>query len=64
MNNYTDSTKLSEAIIGASFFLCCIILIGGTVIIAMTAYPKPKAHDKLPEYIVQSGFIEVSPSGK
>ncbi len=58
MNNYTDSTKLSEAIIGASFFLCCIILIGGTVIIALTAYPKkPKPET----YVVQSGMVEVRP---
>ncbi len=62
MNNYTDSTKLSEAIIGASFFLCCIILIGGTVIIAMTAYPKKHLPPKT--YIVQSGYIEITPSGK
>ncbi len=61
MNSYTDSTKLSEAIIGASFFLCCIILIGGTVIIAMTAYPKKPVPQRVVIHSVTPGFVEVRP---
>ncbi len=61
MNNYHLSEKTSEALIGSTFFLACIILIGGTVIIAMTAYPKKP---KPKTYVVQSGYIEITPSGK
>ncbi len=59
MNNYDNSKQVSEAIIAGSFFLA-VVAICAAFLVCVT-YLKPKPHKT---YIVQSGYIEITPSGK